>query len=592
MKKNILIWIAFLLPFFVNAQELKKISPNNSKAGKTLTVTITGKKTHFLQGSGTTVYFSGGLVNTFQVLDDKKIEATLTIPVNVPTGVYYVSVYNIGIDSSLSIAFSVQGVPVPQLISADPASADSGQTLDVTITGINTHFKKGKNEVHFGFTQATATTTVVSNTVLKARITVPATTTTGNYNISVENAADGYLRLDNVFHVNGVAVTPGSLQSVSPSATNQGKNLTVSITGINTHFDSINGTKVWFHFSPGSSTIIVNSGYIVTPTTLYANITVPIDAAIGNYTVEVKNSVDGSMLLPNAFQVQKALPEIIYVYPKGALPGQTVDVTVMTTRTHYRTSLPLVQFDFGTGVYTESDSVTVVDDSIIIAKVTIPSNTVKGIHRLIVTNTVDGQLFGNFEVFPLCNTFFATSYDSIANSFTLTMDSLTSGAIFINWDFGDGTYSLDPNPTHVFADNRLYNVCLTTLNNAGDTCKYCRFIGKDSLGNIFTRIKGFTANFQSFKPLLPTKLSTEENTDRLISVYPNPATDAITLVISNVITMHDYTLSIYGIDGKLLKQQIVPKNKTEIDISDLAKGMYLLQITGDSRSEMMKIIKE
>lgn len=45
------------------------------------------------------------------------------------------------------------------------------------------------------------------------------------------------------------------------------------------------------------------------------------------------------------------------------------------------------------------------------------------------------------------------------------------------WDFGDGTTSTDPNPTHVFAQPGSYNVCLTVVCLNGDQCcfnNYCK----------------------------------------------------------------------------------------------------------------------
>lgn len=45
-----------------------------------------------------------------------------------------------------------------------------------------------------------------------------------------------------------------------------------------------------------------------------------------------------------------------------------------------------------------------------------------------------------------------------------TGDSLT-----YDWDFGDGTSSTQPNPTHVYKENRLYTITLTVTDSAGET---------------------------------------------------------------------------------------------------------------------------
>jgi hypothetical protein len=157
----------------------------------------------------------------------------------------------------LTVGFHVKGNPVPRLLAANPAAGNAGETLTVSITGNNTHFKKNKTEVHFGFTQATATTTIVNDSVLQAKITIPANTYTGDYRITVITPTDGIMNLDH-FHVIGIANPNPRLSAITPAFGNQARTLDVTITGIDTHFDTLNGTKVWFHFSPGSSTISVN----------------------------------------------------------------------------------------------------------------------------------------------------------------------------------------------------------------------------------------------------------------------------------------------------------------------------------------------
>lgn len=590
MKKNCSLWIALLLSFWTYAQQLA-ISPDNGKAGKTLAVTITGKNTHFKQGSGTTVNFSGGSVHSVEIVNDNKIKASITIPVTTYTGVYTVWVYN-AIDQPLSVNFNVKGVPVPpapHLVSANPMSGNAGQTLNVTITGTNTHFKKNKKQtqVYFSFTQATATTTVVNDSVLKAKITIPATTYTDNYIIKVENPQDGSLLLYD-FHVNGVTPPNPVLNAINPNVGRQGQSLNVTITGTDTHFDTINGTKLWFHFSPGSSTIEVNSYTPISYTTLNANIRIPIDAPLGSYSIEVKNYVDGSMILPNAFTVQPAGPELVYTHVTNAKPGQKASVSAITTRTHYKTSKPTMVFNFG-GTIVNADSVVVGDDTLLFADVTIPPNITPGRYPFTITNATDGSLYGEIEVITDCPTHFTSTYDSISNTFTLHLDSITSTALAYHWDFGDGTYSSLPNPVHTFPQNKFYYVCLTATYANADSCTYCRYMGVDSTGHVLTRHKGFAAKAELFKSAVITGIP-DANEQAAFILYPNPATDVIKVVAQNA--LEKSTIRIYGVDGRLLKQQQLQTTTAEVNISDLAKGVYLLQIAGDTKTEVIKFIKE
>jgi hypothetical protein len=77
----------------------------------------------------------------------------------------------------------------------------------------------------------------------------------------------------------------------------------------------------------------------------------------------------------------------------------------------------------------------------------------------------------------------------------------------------------------------------------------------------------------------------DENNTVKFKSYPNPFSDVI-----NIVGINDYSeYTIYTIDGKLLKKGIV--QNAQIQLSDLSKGMYLLQIASEGKKETQKIIK-
>lgn len=83
------------------------------------------------------------------------------------------------------------------------------------------------------------------------------------------------------------------------------------------------------------------------------------------------------------------------------------------------------------------------------------------------------------------------------------------------------------------------------------------------------------------------QFQTGSNTINLneINVYPNPFSDKI-----NINLEEKSDLSIYSIDGKLLRQQNLGLN-SELDFSDLNKGIYFLKISNFKSSKSVKIIK-
>jgi hypothetical protein len=73
-----------------------------------------------------------------------------------------------------------------------------------------------------------------------------------------------------------------------------------------------------------------------------------------------------------------------------------------------------------------------------------------------------------------------------------------------------------------------------------------------------------------------------------ISLYPNPATDKITIEISG--EREENNLAIVNIEDQELIRQKISGWKTQIDISSLPPGIYFLKLTGERLVQVEKII--
>ncbi len=75
-----------------------------------------------------------------------------------------------------------------------------------------------------------------------------------------------------------------------------------------------------------------------------------------------------------------------------------------------------------------------------------------------------------------------------------------------------------------------------------------------------------------------------------LSIYPNPATDKITVDLSGM--SQGGNLTIVDIEGQeFIKRQIIPP-KTQIDISALPSGVYFVRLTNDRIVEVGKFVKQ
>jgi hypothetical protein len=583
--------------------ELASLNPKNGTAGKTLDVTITGRFTHYNAGSNTvnfgfTAASGTTVVNSTTVLSDTTIKVNITIPASTAPGDYGVSVKN-SIDGNMDLlmGFHVNPGQQPLIVNINPKSATTNQTLDVTITGAKTHFKSAGTSVIFGFfAQASGTVinslTPVNDSSIVVNMTIPPNIKIGDYNVTVNNAVDGLLTINNGFRINQSSLA--SLSSISPATGNAGQTLTVTIRGVNTHFGTTNGTAAAFYFARASGTITIaaNSVTVSNDTTLTAAIIIPADVFTGDYDFSVKNTTDGpSPMYGHGFHVNGIAPPLgVSATPNTILAGETGNITIIGNGAHFNSPASKTAVNFIGDRTIIINSKTVLNDSVIALSITAPA--IGGGYRIEVTDSIDGKRIGFFKVYPKCFAFFKTTYDVPTNVFSLTLDSTSSKAKSFHWDFGDGTTSTDSFPSHVFTEDKIYNVCLQITNIAGDSCRYCHEIGKDSLGNPIFKTKGFSMYAKPYKELI-TGIPSNDTDEHFIAVYPNPADNFITIMSSTPISaLNKPVLFIYSIEGRLLLQQAFVKEKMVLDISAFQRGMYIMQLTGSKQTEIIKFTKE
>jgi len=77
-----------------------------------------------------------------------------------------------------------------------------------------------------------------------------------------------------------------------------------------------------------------------------------------------------------------------------------------------------------------------------------------------------------------------------------------------------------------------------------------------------------------------------------ISLFPNPATNTLTLNLGQLKDIQNTTVNIYDIQGKLLLQQNIMQQQTELNISSFAKGIYIVKVTNDKETMQSKFVKE
>lgn len=173
----------------------------------------------------------------------------------------------------------------------------------------------------------------------------------------------------------------------------------------------------------------------------------------------------------------------------------------------------------------------------------------------------DSIVLNNFPDWRI-NTFdMFVDYTSTIVNDSVHFDNLSLNIDSVVWDFGDGTFSNELEPSHAYLNNGTYNVKLTTY-NGGCT---------DSLiQNI--EIQGLDL--------------TELNQQPAYFLYPNPVKHTLQINSDDIGSV--LNAEIYDINGQLLKRF----QGQNTDVSNLPNGLYFVKIIEDvSIVSSLKFIK-
>lgn len=131
------------------------------------------------------------------------------------------------------------------------------------------------------------------------------------------------------------------------------------------------------------------------------------------------------------------------------------------------------------------------------------------------------------------------------------------------WNFGDGTFSNEENPVHVYTLPGTYTVSLTGTNEFGS--------------------RTITGSFYFYWVGLD-----ENPVNKCIVIYPNPADKG--LYIKGLPEGQNTFITISGISGNIILKGNIIKSEVSIDIEELTNGIYIIQIDTGSNVFYRKIV--
>ncbi len=165
--------------------------------------------------------------------------------------------------------------------------------------------------------------------------------------------------------------------------------------------------------------------------------------------------------------------------------------------------------------------------------------------------------------------------------------SSPSSSIFYLWDFGDGTTSTQPYPTHTYSGLGVYAICLTISEPNNCTSVHCDTIV------VSVKASGTTLNVL---PPGATASVEDNNSFKGLTTYPNPVVDKFT-VSFNSTSEKLVSVTITNLAGQTIESTDYfakqGQNKLAVNTSDLQAGIYLIKIKDKSANDIhiLRIVK-
>ncbi|MBS1580783.1 MAG: PKD domain-containing protein, partial [Bacteroidetes bacterium] len=162
-----------------------------------------------------------------------------------------------------------------------------------------------------------------------------------------------------------------------------------------------------------------------------------------------------------------------------------------------------------------------------------------------------------------------------------------NGPFTFAWDFGDGTSSTDPFPTHVYEGMGPYNLCLT-ITGGGCTNTYCDSVEVDEEG--FLREGGFTISVLHEMPTGIADVAAVSD----IKAWPNPVVDELNIAVSSTLKGVVDVL-VTDLSGRTILSEPralnTGSNTLRLATNTLEPGMYVVRVGDKAHGVTQRFVK-
>jgi PKD repeat protein len=423
--------------YYLPPPVITAVAPITAARNQTVSFTVTGKN---FQPGFTRAEFRNqttGIINaSLGTVTPVSITGTITIPMNASAGLWNLRVATTsGGDAVQLKVLTVTNLSAPTLTAISPANGVRNTTVTYSITGTN--FEPGLTTVTFrngtGSLLNTTALTSVTATRINGTIAIPPDAWIGAWNVNIGTVDGGSTPGTGKFQVAKFPLP--AITSITPASAPRNAVVAYTIAGTN--------------FEPGLTTVVFknSTGYplavttltSVTATRINGTITVPPDASIGAWNVNV-TTVDGGFAPGTGlFAVTKKAPVITAITPVSS--GRNTTVSFSIAGSNFEPGTTTVVFKNSTGSVFATPAISSVTATRINGTLEIPPEAWVGAYNVNVTTQYGGftpgtGLFSVTKTAPVITTITPVSaYRNMTVGFTITGTSFeynTTTVVFMN----------------------------------------------------------------------------------------------------------------------------------------------------------------
>jgi len=218
------------------------VDPNKAPQESTLDINVTAANTNF--NASTKVNFIKGetalTVNSVKVTSGTELVANVSVPEGIELGNYDAVVEttlgeNTEVATGLAMLTVTPPSTTPEIISISPISAIQGYEVELSVSGVGTHFTSNSILSFEDEGITVSNLKVVDKHSLTATVAISATAQLGLHPVIVKTGAETAKSAKDTFLVLQESIL-AKIKSVTPARGIQGGSIQIAIEGANTHF--------------------------------------------------------------------------------------------------------------------------------------------------------------------------------------------------------------------------------------------------------------------------------------------------------------------------------------------------------------------